>query len=196
MRALFNLRCPNWRITIVSVATPAEPRGDKNKKKNHNPEGPARHLSGGRGCLEEGRLGVPGQVWEFRFLPSFPSFPRDNRSSRNVWENAWKSQTPFFQTSGLLNLDVSGQKLSPHCLQTIFDAQLPSPKLSPEMLPKLSLPLKRRLFFLSQITPAARVIARQLRSRHQDVSSGPLGRVWLRIRYASEPVLIRIRFPF
>ena len=26
----------------------------------------------GRGCLGEGRLGVPGQVWEFRFLPSFP----------------------------------------------------------------------------------------------------------------------------
>ena len=24
---------------------------------------------GGRGCLGEGRLGVPGQVWEFRFLP-------------------------------------------------------------------------------------------------------------------------------
>ena len=28
-------------------------------------------LSDGRGCREEGRLGVPGQVWEFRFLPSF-----------------------------------------------------------------------------------------------------------------------------
>ena len=34
--------------------------------------------SGGRGCLGEGRLGVPGQVWEVRFLPSFPSFPREN----------------------------------------------------------------------------------------------------------------------
>ena len=29
-------------------------------------------LSGGRGCLGEGLRGVPGQVWEFRFLPSFP----------------------------------------------------------------------------------------------------------------------------
>ena len=45
-------------------------------------------------------------VWEFqarsgsfRFLPSFPSFPRENRSSKNVWENAWKSQTSFLQTS-------------------------------------------------------------------------------------------------
>ena len=46
--------------------------------------------SGGCGCLGEGRLGVPGQVWEFRFLPFSPSFPRENRSSRTVWENAWK----------------------------------------------------------------------------------------------------------
>ena len=39
------------------------------------------HLhSGGRGSLRQGRLGVQGQVWEFRFLPSFPSFPRENRS--------------------------------------------------------------------------------------------------------------------
>ena len=44
-------------------------------------------------------LGVPGQVWEFRFLPSFPSLPKENRSSRDVWENAWKFQTSFFQTS-------------------------------------------------------------------------------------------------
>ena len=55
--------------------------------------------AGGRGCLGEGRLGVPGKVWEFRFLPPFPSVPRENRSSRNVWENAWKCQTSFFQTS-------------------------------------------------------------------------------------------------
>ena len=55
--------------------------------------------SGGRGCLGEGRLGLPDQVWEFRFLPSFPSFPRESRSPKNVWENAWKSQTSFFQTS-------------------------------------------------------------------------------------------------
>ena len=29
-----------------------------------------------RGCLQGGRLGLPGQVWELTFLPSFPSFPR------------------------------------------------------------------------------------------------------------------------
>ena len=40
---------------------------------------------GWSGCLAEGRLGLPGQVWELRFLLSFPSFPRENRSSRNVW---------------------------------------------------------------------------------------------------------------
>ena len=43
---------------------------------------------------------IPGQVWEFRFLPSFPSFPRESRSStKNLWESAWESQTSFFQTS-------------------------------------------------------------------------------------------------
>ena len=47
-------------------------------------------------------------VWEFqaksgRFLPPFPSFPRENRNSRNVWENAWKSQTSFFQTSAVFS---------------------------------------------------------------------------------------------
>ena len=56
---------------------------------------------GGRGCLGEGRLGLPGQVWELRFLQSFPSFPRENRSSKSVWGSAWKSQTSFFQTSAV-----------------------------------------------------------------------------------------------
>ena len=47
-------------------------------------------------------------------------------------------------------IDVSRQKLSPHCLEAIFDSQLPSPKLSPRMPPKLSLPHKRGLFILFQ----------------------------------------------
>ena len=83
-------------------------------------------------------------------------------------------------------IDVSRQKLSPHCPDAIFDSQLPSPKLSPKMPPKLSLPHKRGLFFSSfKINPAVRVIARQVRGkncpaamfapRHQSVSSGPLG---------------------
>ena len=51
------------------------------------------------------------------------------------------------------HLDVSGQKLSPHCLETNFDSQLPSPKLSPKMPPKLSLPHRRGHFFLFQNYP-------------------------------------------
>ena len=47
-------------------------------------------------------------------------------------------------------IDVSQQKLSPHCLAAIFNSQLPSPKLSPKMPPKLSLPHKRGLFILFQ----------------------------------------------
>ena len=47
------------------------------------------------------------------------------------------------------HLDVSRQKLTPHCLATIFDSQLPSPKLSPNMPPKLSL----AHFFLFQNYP-------------------------------------------
>ena len=31
-------------------------------------------LSGGRGCLGEGCLGVPGEIWEFWFLASFLHF--------------------------------------------------------------------------------------------------------------------------
>ena len=49
------------------------------------------------------------------------------------------------------HLDVSRQKVSPHCLETIFDSQLPSPKLSPKMRPKLSLPHKRGFLPLSKL---------------------------------------------
>ena len=82
------------------------------------------------------------------------------------------------------HLDVSRRKLTPHCLATIFDSQLPSPKLSPKMPPKLSLAHKRGPFSSFKITPAVRVTARQLRDknclaaifapRHQGVSFGPL----------------------
>ena len=46
-----------------------------------------------------------------------------------------------------------GKKLSPHCLEAIFDSQLPSPKLSLKMPPKLSLPHKRGLLILFQKLP-------------------------------------------
>ena len=73
-----------------------------------------------------------------------------------------------------------------NCLPTIFGSQLPSPKLSPKMPPKLSPAHKRGHFSSPKITAAVRVIATQLRDknclaaifapRHQDVSSGPLGK--------------------
>ena len=49
------------------------------------------------------------------------------------------------------HLDVSRRKLSPHCLETIFGSQLPSPKSSPELPPKLSLAHKRHIFPLSKL---------------------------------------------
>ena len=83
------------------------------------------------------------------------------------------------------HLDASRQKLTPHCLAAIFDSQLPSPKLSLKMPPKMPLPHNRGHFFLFQNCPRGGVIARQLSgknclaaifaSRHQDASPGPLG---------------------
>ena len=54
----------------------------------------------------------------------------------------------------------------PHCLETIFDLQLPSPELSPETPPKLSLAPKRGHFSSFKITPVLRVIARQVRDKN------------------------------
>ena len=51
------------------------------------------------------------------------------------------------------HLDASRQKLTPHCLAAIFDSQLPSPKLSHKMPPKLPLPHNRGHFFLFQSCP-------------------------------------------
>ena len=78
------------------------------------------------------------------------------------------------------------QKLSPHCLEAIFDSQLPSPKLSPKMPPKRLSPTREGFLSSFKINPAVRVIARQVRDkncfaaifapRHQSVSSGPLGK--------------------
>ena len=73
------------------------------------------------------------------------------------------SSAPVVQSYWAWNLDASRQKLTPHCLAGIFDSQLPSPKLSLKMPPKLPLPHKRGPFFSSfKIAPAVRVVARQL----------------------------------
>ena len=74
-------------------------------------------------------------------------------SGRNVNLPAPPTHTHTHPEGPARHLDVSGQKLSPHCLETIFDSQLPSPKLSPKMPPKLSLPHRRGHFFLFQNYP-------------------------------------------
>ena len=51
------------------------------------------------------------------------------------------------------HLDASRQKLTPHCLAAIFDSQLPSPKLSLKIPPKLPLPHNRGHFFFFQNCP-------------------------------------------
>ena len=55
---------------------------------------------GGLGVFREKDVGLPGQVLELRSCPFFLYFlgPRENRSSKNVWEKAWKSQTSFSLT--------------------------------------------------------------------------------------------------
>ena len=102
------------------------------------------------------------------------------------------------------HLDVSRQKLTPHCLATIFDSQLPSPTLSLKMPPKMSPAHKRGFFFSFKIAPTVRVTARQLRDkncltaifapRHLGVSFGPLGLPTLRQPLANP--LPTLRQPF
>ena len=94
--------------------------------------------------------GESGCSWlQVRYL----SKAKRSRHQKHVWEvltlqraNRWTAhpEGPARQ------IDVSRQKLSPHCLEAIFDSQLPSPKLSPKMPPELSLPHKRGLFILFQ----------------------------------------------
>ena len=69
---------------------------------------------------------------------------------------AWISEGPhrvLHPEGHARHLDVSRQKLSPSCVETIFDSQSPSPKLSPKMPPKLSLANERGQFFLLQKYP-------------------------------------------
>ena len=81
--------------------------------------------------------------------------------------------------------------MSPHCLEAIFDSQLPSqPNCLLKCLPNCLSPTREGFFSSFRINPAVRVIARQARDknclaaifapRHQSVSSGPLGKNVLR----------------
>ena len=88
------------------------------------------------------RPGHSQQYWPlfWWYLPQFP-----------VW---FKMPFVQFPESPARHLDASRQKLSPQCLGTISNLQLPSPKFSPKMPPKLSLAQKRGHFFpLSKSPP-------------------------------------------
>ena len=65
------------------------------------------------------------------------------------------------------HLEVSRQRLTPHCFVAIFDSHLPSPKLSLEMPPKLVSHPKRGFMPLSQNNPRGdgETIERQRLSR-------------------------------
>ena len=107
------------------------------------------------------RSGKPLALWGFVCVKALDSRVRIT-SSPYKFQNASKTRIPpKFPTKCKIHspegparyLDVSRQKLSPHCLETIFDSQLPSPKLSPKMPPKLSLAHKRGHLFLFQNYP-------------------------------------------
>ena len=90
---------------------------------------------------EKDGLGVPGQVWEFRFLWSFPSFPRENRSSRNVLGK--RLEVPDILLPDICSLLIfalfrSGSKARPPTVATreILFATVLSPSW-PELLPDL-----------------------------------------------------------
>ena len=116
------------------------------------------------------------------FLLSFPRISGVRQSGKSL---LFSGDACFFAKKAGKGGSGSRQKLSCHCLEANFDSQLPSPKLSPEMPPKLSLTHKTGLLSSFKINPAVRVIARQVRGkyclaavfapRHQSVSSGPLG---------------------
>ena len=64
------------------------------------------------------------------------------------------------------HLDAARQKLTPHCLVAIFDSQLPSPKLSLTMPPKLPLPRREVVVSSFKIAPAVMAIVRQLSGKN------------------------------
>ena len=86
--------------------------------------------------------------------PGPPTEPRNPETPKVSFSTLQKKGPKVNYPEGpARHLDVPGQKLSPHCPETIFDSQLPSPKSSPKMPPKLSLPHRRGYFFLFQNYP-------------------------------------------
>ena len=71
--------------------------------------------SEGRGCLEEGCLGLPGvsqTFLELRF--SLGNEGKDGKNLSSLPDLAWNSQTSFSQTSATTRLEIS-QILKDHC---------------------------------------------------------------------------------
>ena len=142
----------------------------KSAKARHFACKPVDHLQGSQPKKSEKKvsrpLAPPPRVWKKSREGPEKILSRLLPESRGVQGRT--APGDFFQTfSGLRarraretlpegparHLDVSGQKLSPHCLETIFDSQFPSPRSSPKMPPKLSLPDTRGHSFLFQNYP-------------------------------------------
>ena len=83
-------------------------------------------------------------------LLAFPSPPPEGSPPYNSHASDYLRPTQRALRDILMS---RGKKLSPQCLETIFDLQLPSPKLSPKLPPKLSLPHYRGFLFLFQNYP-------------------------------------------
>ena len=80
-------------------------------KQNASPEAqseaPRTRVEAGSGA--ERRTRKPGQSAHVGATQRV--FPSENSTSKNVWENSWKSQTSFFQTSrGLLSKLLEGER--------------------------------------------------------------------------------------
>ena len=91
------------------------------------------------------------------FLQKKSGFDRHCREPQEIARGFQGSRIK--NASQLSQDDASRQKLTPHCLAAIFDSQLPSPKLSLKMPPKLPLPHKRGFFLLSKSPPQERVFS-------------------------------------
>ena len=114
----------------------------------------------GRGLPREGvgakKFGMPLETREIKlFWRDIPGFCRDIPPSA---PKKFEKKKFGFNFRSL-------QKLTPHCLAAIFDSQLPSPKLSPEMPRKLPLPHNSR-------TPKSTHHSHKIEDQHRECKTG------------------------
>ena len=105
-----------------------------------------------------------------------------NDTQRGIKKDGFQNGNPEVPAR---QIDVSRQKLSPHCLEAILTRSYPRPNCLLKCLPNCLFPTREGFLSSFKINPAVRVIARQVRDknclaaifapRHQSVSSGPLG---------------------